>query len=398
MSRVMFWLPLSLLAWVYVGYPIAAGLKARFRPYRIDARMGPPGRVTVGIAVHDEAHHLLERIENVLAQVVPFELEVIVASDGSSDSTVDLARALAQGDQRVRVLDLPRQGQTSAQNAIFAHATGDVVVLSDAQTRFVDGCLRALVAPFRDPSVGCTTGQIVWSNAQASGTSQAEGAYWRYEQAVRRAESGAGWLTAVTGAVLAFRRTRFHPVPPYASMDHLLPLYAREAGDIVLAVPEARAIDEGIERPEAQFRNRSRTATRGIQANLAMAARLAPWRRPAAALAIWSHKLLRWATPWLAGSATVASLVLATGGAPAYGVFAAGSGAGLALGVIGLARGGRGERDERGRLPRILSVARSILLVNLAFLVGWIHLLRRKRIESWHRTDWDPVDITGASS
>ena len=228
-----------------------------------------------------------------------------MASDGSTDDTAAIVGRLAEADPRVRLLDLPRGGQTVAQNAIFTAATGDVVVLSDAETRFAPGCLAALVAPFADRRVGCTTGHLDWLDEDRTATSRNEGAYWRYEQAVRRAESRAGWLTAVTGALLAVRMSAVRPVPAHASMDHLLPLYARDQGLVVLAVPDARGFDRGIGGIAAQFRNRSRTATRGIRSNLSMAGRLAPWRRPSAALAIWSHKLLRWSTPWLAAIAAV---------------------------------------------------------------------------------------------
>ena len=102
-------------------------------------------------------------------------------------------------------------------------------------------------------------------------------------------------------------------------MDHLLPLYVREAGGLVVYVPGAVATDRPISGLREQFRNRTRTATRGIRANLSMVGKLAPWRHPGPALAIWSHKLLRWATPWFIALAAITGLWLGTlGGAPAY--------------------------------------------------------------------------------
>ncbi len=145
---------------------------------------------------------------------------------------------------------------------------------------------------------GCVTGRLEWRDEAATATSAQEGLYWRYERRVREIESRAGLLTAVTGALLAVRVSAYRPVPPTASMDHLLPLYVREAGGLVVYVPAAVATDRPISGLREQFRNRTRTATRGIRANLSMVGPLAPWRRPGPAVAIWSHKLLRWATPW----------------------------------------------------------------------------------------------------
>src|SRR5258705_5502629 len=103
-------------------------------------------------------------------------------------------------------------------------------------------------------------------------------------------------------------------------MDHLLPLYVREQGGLVVYVPDAIANDRPISGLREQYRNRSRTATRGIAANLSMIWRLNPLRHPGAAFAVWSHKLLRWATPWLCGTAVLSATVLALTSHGAYAV------------------------------------------------------------------------------
>jgi hypothetical protein len=199
---------------------------------------------------------------------------------------------------------------------------------------------------------------------------------------VRRLESRAGWLTAVTGALLAVRRERYRPVPSQASMDHLLPLYARADGLTVLAVQDALASDRPISGLRAQFRNRSRTATRGIRANLSMAGRLTPWRHPSAWLAIWSHKLLRWATPLLGTTLVAAAAVAAAAGSIVYLVPIAFALAILFLGLTGLVLRWSGRRAHWASLPL------AVLVVNAAFVVGWINVLRGRRIGAWHRTDW----------
>ena len=187
---------------------------------------------------------------------------------------------LAARDPRIRLLALPRRGQTATQAALFEAARGEAVVLTDAETRFAPGCLAALAEALRDPRVGCVTGRLEWRDEAATATSAQEGLYWRYERRVREIESRAGLLTAVTGALFAVRASAYRSVPPTASMDHLLPLYVREAGGLVMYVPAAVATDRPISGLREQFRNRTRTATRGIRANLSMVGPLAPWRRP----------------------------------------------------------------------------------------------------------------------
>jgi cellulose synthase/poly-beta-1,6-N-acetylglucosamine synthase-like glycosyltransferase len=382
---VLFWIAVGLIAWVYVGYPLAAWVAARLRPFRPTPAGAGPTVVTIGIAAHNEARQLEARIANVLAQDVPFALEVIVASDGSTDGSVALVERLAADDPRIRLLDLERSGQTAAQRAIFGSARGEIVVLTDAETRFAPGCLAALVAPFDDPRVGAATGRLAWLDEDRTETSRNEGAYWRYEQWVRGLESRAGWLTAVTGALLAIRVSGYREVPDHASMDHLLPLAVRDDGLVVVAITNAVASDRTVGGLREQFRNRSRTATRGIRANLSMAGRLTPWRRPSAFLAIWSHKILRWATPLLAAVAGVSAIALGLGGEPVYLVPVGFAILGLVLAAIGWTL------RAHGRPPRWGSLPLAMVVVNLAFLNGWLNLLLGRRIEAWHREDWAAV-------
>ena len=125
---------------------------------------------------------------------------MLVGSDGSTDATDSIVGRMAADDPRIRLLALPRAGQTATQAALFEAARGDVVVLTDAETRFGPGCLAALAEALRDPRMGCATGRLEWRDEGATATSTQEGLYWRYERRVRSLESRAGMLTAVTGA------------------------------------------------------------------------------------------------------------------------------------------------------------------------------------------------------
>ncbi|MFI5293312.1 MAG: glycosyltransferase, partial [Candidatus Limnocylindrales bacterium] len=310
-------------------------------------------------------------------QAVPFELEILVASDGSIDATAAIVERLSGEDPRLRLLDLPATGTASAQNAIFEAAAGQIVVLTDAETRFAPGCLDALVAPFTDARVGGTTGRLALEFDEDTAAAHHEGLYWRYELLVRRLESRAGWLATSTGAVLAVRRSSYRRVASHAPMDQLMPLHVRDQGLRMLTIDEARAFDRGWTDLPDQFASRARIATRGIGANLSMATRLTPWRRPSAFLAIWSHKLLRWATPWLGAAAFAAALRLSVQGRRAYLVPVVAGVATWSMAAIGYAA------DSLGRPIRALALPLTFVTVNLAFVAGWVNLLRRRRIRSW---------------
>jgi cellulose synthase/poly-beta-1,6-N-acetylglucosamine synthase-like glycosyltransferase len=381
---LMFWLATALLSWVYVGYPLVLVAAARLRPVRLQASAPRPS-LTVIIAAHNEADQIADRVADVFAQQSSGAriAEVIVASDGSSDSTDEIVTAMARHEPRLHLLSLPRGGQTAAQRSALEGASEDVLVLTDAETRFEHACLARLSDAFRDPRVGCATGRLEWRDEQATATAANEGTYWRYERRIRDLESRVGLLTAVTGALLAVRRSAYRPVPLTASMDHLLPLYVREQGGLVVYVADAIANDRPISGLREQFRNRSRTATRGIAANLSMIWRLNPIRHPGTAVAIWSHKLLRWATPWLVGLAALSATGLAVMGYRPYAVVPLAAVIGVAAGVTGdlIAKRGR-------RAPRPLALTRAVLVVNVAFARAWVNVVVGHEIESWHRTEW----------
>ena len=386
LPEIAFWTSSGVLAWVYAGYPAAAAVLARVRPVVLSASAASP-TLTVAIAVHDEAEHIAERIDDALAQDGPgarASSRCWSGRTGRPTTTEAIVTAYAARDPRVRLLALPRGGQTATQTALFAAARGEAVVLTDAETRFAPGCLAAMAEALRDPRVGCVTGRLEWRDEAATATSTQEGLYWRYERRVRELESRAGLLTAVTGALLAVRASAYRAVPPSASMDHLLPLYVREAGGLVVYVPGAVATDRPISGLREQLRNRTRTATRGIRANLSMVGPLAPWRRPGPAVAIWSHKLLRWATPWFVLVVAGTGLVLGFGGQPGY-----------------LRRAARWSPRSRllaaaahlligaGRHPwRAVTFVRSFAVVNVAFATGWLNVIRGREIEVWHRAEW----------
>ncbi len=164
--------------------------------------------VSLIIPAYDEQEVIAAKVANALALEYPRELlEVIVASDGSSDATAERARA-AGADL---VLELPAGGKVAALNAGAERASGELLAFSDANSVWAPDALSRLVEPFADPSVGYVCGQVRFTDA---GGDNLEGAYWRYEMAVREMESALGGVTAGNGGHLRGPPRRLHPPRP----------------------------------------------------------------------------------------------------------------------------------------------------------------------------------------
>jgi hypothetical protein len=114
-----------------------------------------------------------------------------------------------------------------------------------------------------------------------------------------------------------------------------------------------------------------------------MIGRLAPWRHPRAALAVWSHKLLRWATPWFVLTVLASGTGLAISGDPGYGLVPAAFALAVAAGIAAHAISRTGRKP-----PRLLAFPRAFAVVNVAFAAGWLNVLRGRQIETWHRDEW----------
>jgi len=282
----------------------------------VPATGGTPA-VSLVVAAYDEGAVIGAKVRNALALDYPRErLEVIVASDGSADGTVFEARR-AGADL---VLDLPRGGKIRAQDAAVRQATGDLLAFADANSTWEPAALRTLVAAFEDPKVGYACGQVrfVVDAAYPDATNQ-EGLYWRYEMALRTLESKLGSITAGNGAIYATRREAYLVVDPVMGHDLSFPFNMVKRGWRAVYVPEARAIEKMVPSIEGEFARKRRMMSHAWPIVLRGGLLSPRGYPPLYALMIVSHRVLRYAAPFLhvIAFATSAALV---GEGPVYAV------------------------------------------------------------------------------
>ena len=293
MLEVAFWASAALIVYTHAGYPLVLWLLARLRRSGGEPRAAPePPRVSLVIAAYDEEDVIAGKVANALELDYPRErLELIVASDGSADATVERARA-AGADL---VLDLPRGGKVRAQDRAVERARGEVLAFSDANSSWAPDALRHLVAPFADPRVGYVCGQVRF----VGGETNQEGAYWRYEMAVRALESRLAGVTAGNGAIYATRRAAYLVVDPRMGHDLSLPFNVVKRGWRALYEPAARAEEKMVPTVEGEFRRKRRMMSH-TWAIVLRGGLLSPrGYRPLYALEIASHRLLRYLSPFL---------------------------------------------------------------------------------------------------
>ena len=323
---ILFWISAGLLAFTHVGYPatlwvlqfLGLGNRAgEVRGRRLgsipspferdeDERERGPGLPSVSliIAAYNEEVVIEGKVADALALEYPRELlQVIVASDGSTDRTVEIARE-AGADL---VLDLPRGGKVAAQNAAAEAAAGEILAFSDANSRWEPRALAELVEPFRDRRVGYVCGQVTFVGPDGGNL---EGAYWRYEMRVRELESGLGGITAGNGAIYAVRAEGYLPLRPSGSHDLSFPFALAKRGLLSLYRPRARATEKMVPTMEGELARKRRMMI-GLWDIVVGEGMIDPrGYSPVYLFELLSHRLLRYLSPLLHLIALATNLIL----------------------------------------------------------------------------------------
>ena len=377
--EIAFWVCVALIGYAYVGYPIVVWALSHVFG-RVPACDWPTDvelpQVSVLIAAHNEEKVIAERIVNALALDYPSDrLEIVIASDGSSDQTSRTVRRIA--DPRVRLLESPlRRGKASVLNAAFRALRGNIVLLSDANTFTDVDALRRMVRWFADPRVGVVCGRLVLTDPSTG--QNVDSLYWRYETFLKRCEGRLGALLGANGAIYAVRRSCFTGIRNDTIVDDfVIPLITRlRCGSTIMYDETAVAYEETPADFGSEFRRRSRIGAGGFQSINTLWRLLGP-RYGWLAFSFLSHKVLRWMCPFLMIGALGTNLMLARD--PLYSWTLTGQLLGYGLSALGLATGARAA-------PRVLRLATMFTTMNAALLVGfWLWASGGQR-GVWHRT------------
>jgi cellulose synthase/poly-beta-1,6-N-acetylglucosamine synthase-like glycosyltransferase len=310
-STIIFWATTGLIFYVFVGYPLLLWLvKLLFRrPVRKKA-IEPS--VSVLVAAYNEAVVIGDKIRNTLALDYPPErLEIVVASDGSSDATAHIVRSLiAKGSKPLlRLLDYPHnRGKLAVLNDAVSQLSGEIVVFSDASSMLETAALRHLVANFADPRVGAASGVYKVLRKEDANLGAQEDIYWKYETFLKIQEAQLGALTGAHGSLYAMRRS-LYPFPPPGTIndDFVIPTSVLRHKLRIAYEPSAVAYEEA-EQMEG-FGRRIRIAAGNVAQLREVKGLLWP-PQPMVLFCFFSHKAARLLVPLAMVAAFVSNALL----------------------------------------------------------------------------------------
>jgi glycosyltransferase involved in cell wall biosynthesis len=374
--KTLFWAATVSVVYGYLLFPVLVVVRAVLRP-----RPYHPGeitpRVSVLVAAYNEAAGIALKAENLLAlDYPPDRIEIIVASDGSTDGTEGILRTWE--NDRFRVLALPRLGKNEALNAAVAASSGEILVFTDANSMFSPDAVKELVRPFADPSVGAAAGnQVYLAGPTPYGAAKGERRYWDFDRVMKQALSRAGSVTSSTGAIYAIRRSLFRPMPSGVNDDFINSLRVVADGYRHVFAEDARAYEPIAGSRQVEFGRKVRIMTRGLRCAVSIPRLFMPWRYGFFSLQLFSHKILMrlmafpllviglssialWSKGWIYRLAVIAQA----------GFYASGA-AGLLL------------ARSRVALSPAFAIPSYFCLVNAASLVAAWRVMRGDRVAQW---------------
>jgi cellulose synthase/poly-beta-1,6-N-acetylglucosamine synthase-like glycosyltransferase len=331
--------------------------------------------VSLIITAHNEQKRIRNKIENALKLRYPSgRLQIIVASDGSTDSTDSIVELFSSNGVRL-VRTSRRLGKENAQLEALREASGSVIVFSDVSTTIPEGALENLVGYFQHPEVGAVSSEdrFVSSDGQLAG----EGLYVKYEMWLRRLESAIGGLVGLSGSFFAVRKDLCSNWDIHSPSDFNTALNCARAG--LRAVTARDVLGYYPDLQGREYQRKVRTVLRGMTAVVRHPDVLNPIRLGVFAWQVWSHKLLRWVVPWILPPLLAVSILLASEGV-AFAAF-------LFIQVIFYSLGLLGWLSRQSRRLGLVRVAYFFCQANLAIAEATVRLLAGNRMTTWQPSD-----------
>jgi len=371
-AAAIFWLSSGILFFTFLGYGLGMKALARWRnrPLSSPANDAPQPSVCVILSARNAETGIVARLENLRQSNYPSDkLRILLVSDGSTDSTVTRVESLA--DPRIEIIALPTSGgKAHALNLAFARSTAEIVVLTDARQQFAPDAIARLVRHFSDPAIGAVSGALEIAAATSTAGAGVD-AYWRFEKALRAAESRYDSCIGCTGAIYAVRRACFRPIPADTILDDVvIPMQIALQSQRVIHDPAIHAFDPQPLDPRSEQRRKQRT----LAGNFQMLFRHPHWLNPAKNrlwLQLIAHKYLRLTAPFWLVACLVSSAILFR--YPFYAVSFAAQVALYLLALLGLV-------VKRGRL---FTLPAAFVFLNIMTLRGAWHYFAGTYQRGW---------------
>lgn len=298
--KIIFLVSLGLLVYSYLVYPMVLIIIDSFKKKREFSGTGYEPTVSVIMAVYNEEIVLEEKLKVLIEADYPVgKYEIIIGSDNSTDSTNSIIEEFERSHKNITgKIFSARRGKPAVINNLASIATGDILIITDADVMIQKDSIRSIVSVFSDPATGLAESIITGSLIKSRGISLQERTYLNLESRIKQAEGRvSGDMMGPSGGFYAIRRELYSHVPEYFLVDDLfISLNVILKGYRALVAENAFAYENINDDLAVEFRRKVRISTGNFQILAHFSSIiLKPWKRPF--ISFFSHKVIRWIGP-----------------------------------------------------------------------------------------------------
>lgn len=374
---ILFWSSGLLIFYSYAGYPLVLWVISLFKQRPLNEVPKPyKPKVTLFISAYNEEKVIEEKIQNSLNINYPKDLfEIVVVSDGSCDRTREIVSRYATEGVKLRSYE-GRIGKSACLNKAVPLAEGEIVVFSDANSKYDPDAVKMLVDRFRDRQVGLVTGTTRYISEQGGSLSESIGLYWEIEKMTKSLETRIGSCVGADGAIFAIRKELYQPLESHDINDLVIPLNVIEQGCRVILETRATCREHIPGRSRDEFNRQVRITNRTIRAIVNRVYLLNPFKYGLLSFKLFSHKVCRLLVPFFIPVFFITNLILISRGTLYFMLLNAQLLFYLLAGLNNVSPGLK-------FLSRLTSISHTFSLANLAILSGWIKYLKGEKSIVW---------------
>ena len=298
--KILFWVFLFLIFYAYFGYGILLFVLIKIL-HLIGLRKKYAGNedyepeVTLFVAAYNEKDYVDSKIKNSLELDYPKDkIKQVWVTDGSDDGTQEVLKKYADKGIEVYHEDA-RGGKIGAMNRGMAFVKTPIVIFSDANTMLGKESIRRIVNLFRNPKVGCVSGEKRIYQKDMGSAAGTEGIYWKYESILKKWDAELYSVVGAAGELFAIRTELFQKVEKDTLLDDfIISLRVAEKGYTIQYDPEAYAIETASADVKEELKRKIRISAGGIQSIIRLKELLNPFKYGILTFQYISHRVLRW--------------------------------------------------------------------------------------------------------
>jgi len=380
LAAILLGVSVALLLYVHLLYPVVMAMLARIRSkeWQKDEQLEPT--VSIILAVFNEEKVIEECINGLLQLDYPTsKVEILVGSDGSKDATNAILTRLGNAHSSIKPFFFTQQrGKCAVVNDLVKQASGEILLFTDADIVFPKEEIWLHVRHYATKEVGGVSGSLAFQSHHTDGLIQAESDYLSMELRLRLNEAKVHSTVGIFGGNYSIRRELWRPLPSDPVCDELYcGLSIIERGFRIIFDETALSYELYGRTMQDEFKRKVRFSARGL-ITMTHFPRLLGISGGVIALMLWSHKIIRWMTPFLLAGVVVASVlgVISTQNL-LYTILL-----GLSSGILGISVLGYLLEQVNTSIPGVKQV-QWFVAMNIAFAKGIVRFFSRKEKPTW---------------